>query len=261
MNYNTIFTEAEMAQFKNMIDELVEIRNELIRNGFNPPWSATRGWEYAKVIAGAECAKINKKDSIKSILDIGSMSSVIPFYFNKHGWNAEACDVVPPNEQDLDYYKKCHIPYKEASIMALPYDDESFNAITSVCVLEHIYPWKNDFEIVEHTIEGLREAGRVLKRGGIMAHSCDYYVPEFNSFRTYHKDLLLKIIDGVKDILKPFGKEPFNYDIPDPRQYYINNCTQYLNPVEREEKHLKVLREGNKPENLFTCALITLVKK
>jgi len=253
---NTVYTDKEKEQFSELINRLWELRADLIKRGFNPPWSATRGWEYSVVI-NATMPKEGDK-----VLDIGSMNSVVPFYLKQYGAKCYAVDVVMPNENDLAYYKECGIPYKEASIMELPFEDNFFDFITSVCVLEHISPWKNNDEIVSETVRGLIEAGRVLKSGGIMAHSCDFYHPELNTFRTYTKELLERIIYRLsRNGLTLEGGDADYRLLPSPAEYYLNNSCVYENEKDREEKHYRILREGGKPGNLFTCASLILRKE
>ncbi len=252
---NGLFYEAEAEELRRNIDSVKSLRKELISiEGFNPPWSVTRGWEYGKVIT-ALCGGIpNWK-----ILDIGSANSIIPFWFQSaEAFTAYACDIKLPKKKELKYYEKQGIDYKKASMVDLPYEDNFFGGVCSVCTLEHIYPWKDDTEILRETIFAFQEIARVLMPGGITVHSCDFYIPGFNSFRTYHEELLKKLFKALSHIFEPVG-EP-DYHIDDPFAYYINNNTQYGKPEERERKHLRFLREGKKPDNLFTCASIALRK-
>lgn len=253
MKMNVLYTEQEMKDMGALITDIQTIRNELIGKGFNPPWSVTRPWEYSKVIQGMPAKPGDK------ILDIGSNTSIIPFWFKRNGCDVYACDIVKPTFSELKYYKDKGINYKKAGMADMPYADNFFDGVCSVCTLEHIYPWKDDNEILKETVKGFKEIARVLKPGGITVHSCDFYVPNFNTFRTYHEDLLLKLIKALEPIFEPLDVP--DYHIADPFAYYISNNTQYANPAEREEKHLKSLKEGVPPPNLFTCACIALRKK
>ncbi|KKN46994.1 hypothetical protein LCGC14_0667340 [marine sediment metagenome] len=254
MRLNGLFYEAEANEMSGVIQSVIDLRKELISiYKFNPPWSVTRGWEYGKVIYAL--GKIEKKNKV---LDIGSANSIVPFFFRRHSCEAYACDVKKPKRKELQYYKDLGIDYQKAGIVDLPYDDNFFDGICSVCTLEHIYPWKDDTEILRETIFAFQEIARVLKPGGITVHSCDFYIPGFNSFRTYHEELLKKLFKALSHIFEPVD-EP-NYHIDDPFTYFINNNTQYGKPEERERKHLRFLREGKKPDNLFTCASIALRK-
>ncbi len=253
MRLNGLFYEAEAEELRHVIDEVKGLRKELIDiYKFNPPWSMTRGWEYGKVIKAIPLTLGDK------ILDIGSSNSIIPFWYQRQDAKAYACDIKKPKRKELQYYKRLGIDYKKASMVDLPYEDNFFGGVCSVCTLEHIYPWKNDTEILRETIFAFQEIARVLMPGGVTIHSCDFYIPGFNSFRTYHEELLKKLFRALSHIFEPVD-EP-DYHIDDPFAYYINNNTQYGKPEERERKHLRFLREGKKPDNLFTCASIALRK-
>jgi len=256
MKANTVFRECDVMQFGGLIDEVRGLRDELVREGMNPPWSATRGWEYAKLIR--EC-QFRPPLIGKKVLDIGSATSVMPFYLARNGCEAYATDIILPDKKDLEWYKRQGIRYKKASIFNLPADDGFFDFVFSVCVLEHIAEFKNDDDIVRETVRALKEVARVLKPGGITGHTCDFYVKDFNTYRTYHKELLYGIISELRRILIPIDVP--DYDIADPFEYYISNSTVYADPVMREEKHLKYLRKNETPGNLFTCASIILQKR
>jgi len=251
---NGLFYEKEAEEMSSLIDGIKSLRKELIStHKFNPPWSATRGWEYGKIIHAL--GGLERKDKV---LDVGSANSIIPFFFRRYGCETYACDIKMPKHKELKYYEQCGIDYQKASIVDLPYDDRTFDAVSSICVLEHIYPWKDDTEILRETVFAFQEIARVLRQGGITAHSCDFYIPGFNSFRTYHEELMKKLFGALRHIFEPVD-EP-DYYIEDPFAYYINNNTQYGKLEERERKHLRFLREGKKPDNLFTCASIALRK-
>jgi len=254
MKYNSVFYESDLIELKEPVEEITTLRNKLvIDQGMNMPWSVTRPWEYAKLIKASQPLIHHG-----SVLDIGSANSVLPFYFNDRDCMVQACDIEMPSAKELDYYKRCAIGYKRADILNLPYKKETFDYVFSVCVLEHIYPFKDDDDIVRETIRAFRKIARVLKPNGLTAHSCDFYVKDFNTFRTYHRELLSRIILGLVGTFVPVD-EP-DYSIADPVKYYIENNTIYGKPEEREEKHLKYLREGKAPENLFTCASLVLRK-
>lgn len=252
--FNGLFNEADAKELS--LDSVKALRKELIGiHKFNPPWSVTRGWEYGVVIAALTGGIPNHR-----ILDIGSGNSIIPFWFQStDAFTAYACDVKMPTRKELQYYKSLGIDYKKAGMADLPYGDNFFGGVCSICTLEHIYPWKDDAEILRETVLAFQEIARVLMPGGVTIHTCDFYIPGFNSFRTYHEELLKKLFKALSHIFEPLDNY-INYHIEDPFAYYINNNTQYGKPEEREQKHLRILREGMIPANLFTCASIALRK-
>lgn len=254
MRFNSVFYESDLVELKEQVEDITSLRDKLVRDtGMNMPWSMTRAWEYAKLIKASHPVVHHG-----TVLDIGSANSVLPFYFNDRDCIVHACDIEMPTAGELDYYRRRAIFYKRASIFDLPYDRKVFDYVFSVCVLEHIYPFKDDDDIVRETVRAMKKTAKILKPGGLTAHTCDFYVRDFNTFRTYHRELLTRILCGLVGILEPVD-EP-DYNIPDPVKYYTENSTIYGKPEDREEKHLKFLREGRSPENLFTCASLVLRK-
>ena len=251
MKWNSVFTEKERQELQPLPDKIRKFRKGLVSKGLDPSRGAIKDWEFAKVIIASNPMPEDK------VLDVGSSISVLPFWLKKIGCKVVAVDVVFPADC-IERYRGEGIEYNEASIFDLPFPDNYFDKVYSVCVLEHIYKWTNDNDIVKETIRAFREVARVLKPGGVTANTCDFYIEGFNTWRTFHEKLLLEIIDGLKDIFEPVD-EP-DYHIADPFKYYIQNSTVYNKGEKRRKDHLYELTRHRKPENLFTMASIVLRK-
>jgi SAM-dependent methyltransferase len=92
--------------------------------------------------------------------------------------------------------------FKQASILNLPFEDNSIESISSLCVVEHIGlgrygdqidPWGSE--------KAIRELKRVLKDGGNLLFSvpvdqeCRVY---FNAHRSFTREYLLKLFEDLK---------------------------------------------------------------
>ena len=107
----------------------------------------------------------NLPDTDTHVLDVGAGHGAFSKEIYELGYQVTACDFAP----EIFYFDKikCH----RANLMeALPFDDNSFNAIVAMEVMEHIL----DHEIF------FREAQRVLKPSGVLFIS----TPNILSFKS-----------------------------------------------------------------------------
>lgn len=115
--------------------------------------------EYAKSIQ----AYVKPIDSI--VLDIGSGTWRIPSTIAKYGYKKVVGLDYFSEEKLIEYRAKLDAPNVELhsyETSKIPFDDNSFDVVTSLCVLEHIV-YVEDF---------LNEIHRVLKPGGICIIKC-----------------------------------------------------------------------------------------
>ena len=122
-----------------------------------------RAWEYSRVfdICGVR--------SGMRVLDCGGGSSPLDFYMAKIEADVSAVDLqadLIENARQAASKMGWRIDTRVMDLTALDYDDETFDVVISVSVLEHM----ND----ELKIKGIKEMGRVLKLGGIMGITFDF---------------------------------------------------------------------------------------
>ena len=109
--------------------------------------------------------------------------------------------------------------FKKGSILELPFEDNSINTLSSLCVVEHIglgrYGDPIDAFGSEKAIQELR---RVLKVGGIILFSVPVdkeNIIYFNAHRAFTREYILELFDGfeVLDEKYHYGTKMYdNYD-------------------------------------------------
>jgi SAM-dependent methyltransferase len=98
------------------------------------------------------------------VLDAGSGARVVaPRWFRQLGYkNVYACDVQGAQK---DLYKNLGIHFSVQDLTATNYEDAFFQAVTCISVIEHNVP-----------LEAFaKEMGRILKPGGLLLVSTDYW--------------------------------------------------------------------------------------
>lgn len=144
-----------------------------------------------------------KIDKAKPILDIGSYASEVVVSLHKAGFrNLTGLDLNPRLGR-MPFGDT--IRYEVGDFMNTPFEDESFDAITSISVIEHGFDGP----------KLLKEMGRILKSGGYFIASFDYWpekigtdgVKFFNmDWRIFSRDDVRELIDeAAKHGLRPVG--------------------------------------------------------
>lgn len=126
-------------------------------------------WEYCRIL---DMLPLKQNDLI---LDIGGGSSPISCYLSSKGCRIEIIDyeIVPgkfsivKNSNKLAQRYGWKLKAIRGTATKLPYEDNCFDHIISVSVLEHV----GDFN---EQVQVFKEAERVLKRGGMFAITFDY---------------------------------------------------------------------------------------
>ena len=251
---NKVFEEKDYTAYADIVAELRAVADGLDADGIKGvSTGGVRIWECAHV---STCTWPKRGDVV---LDIGSHKGLLPFYLRELGCITHAMDTHLPDQEFLDYADNRWIVYKEADIYDIPYPDRCFDKATSICLLEHLVEACAEDEFVDRIVSAIREVMRVLKPGGIFASTIDFYVRGFNTFRTFHRDLLYEIVEAVADVAEPCGE--LDYEIPDPWAYYLENSTVYPADDTRRHEHIKKLKQKILPDNLFTCAALVLQKR
>jgi len=103
-------------------------------------------------------------DMESPVLDAGSGARVVaPRWFRQLGYkNVYACDVQGAQK---DLYKNLGIHFSVQDLTATNYEDGFFQAVTCISVIEHNVPLD----------AFAKEMGRILKPGGLLLVSTDYW--------------------------------------------------------------------------------------
>lgn len=123
-----------------------------------------------------EIGFILKKNGVKKVLDVGSGSGALVKYLNKKGFHAKGCD-----SSDEAVKISGHI---RASATKLPFENESFEAVLAISLIEHLTSKQGE--------KFIKESFRILEPGGTLF----LVTPNFNSPLRF---LLQKKWFGYKD--------------------------------------------------------------
>lgn len=121
---------------------------------------------------------------------------------------------IRPIELELD-----NLFFKKGSILALPFEDNSLDTLSSLCVVEHIGLGRYGDELDPFGSEkAIKELKRVLKVGGILLFSVPVDRENkiyFNAHRAFTKGYILELFDGYLLLEEKYhyGKKLFDeYD-------------------------------------------------
>lgn len=164
-------------------------------------WS--RRWEYPYTYSRVtEYSQRLGRTDLK-ILDAGSGVTYLPYLLTSElgGGEVTCCDYdttyaemfakVNANETDP------HVDFVEADLRRLPMDDDAFDAVCCVSVLEHTDQYR----------QILAEFDRVLKPGGLLALTFDLSLDEKFQLRREQADELLRaVVEMFDPDLEPIGE-------------------------------------------------------
>lgn len=130
------------------------------------------------------------------ILDIGCYASEVVVSLHKAGFsNLTGVDLNPrlgrmPHADEIKYVK--------SDFMETPFEDNSFQAVTSISVIEHGF---NGPKL-------LKEMARILKPGGSFIASFDYWPDKIDTGNTrfFGMDWLIFSKDDVRDLIDEAAK-------------------------------------------------------
>lgn len=102
----------------------------------------------------------------------------------------------------------------------MPYEDNSLESLSSLCVVEHIGLGRYGDSIDSFGSEkAINELKRVLKKGGIILFSipvdCENKI-YFNAHRAFTRDYILKLFDGFEILEEKYHYGNKMYDNYDP---------------------------------------------
>lgn len=117
----------------------------------------SKQWEYPWALETAGLG-LNSR-----VLDVGCGASILPVYLDRLGHRVIACDI----DLDWDLVGQTPIPYLKADLTALPFDNEQFEAVFCISVIEHLAR--------DRMVPALWEMHRVLRSGGRLLLTTDFY--------------------------------------------------------------------------------------
>ena len=129
-----------------------------------------------------------------SVLDIGCGAGFLTNYLAKQGYRVSGIDLSTSSLQEARRRDETgSVSYHSGNATSLPFADQSFDVVTAMDLLEH----------VEQPDQVIREAARVLKKGGLFF------------FHTFNRNLLsyLLIIKGVDWFLPNAPKNMHVYSL------------------------------------------------
>jgi cyclopropane fatty-acyl-phospholipid synthase-like methyltransferase len=154
---NRVFDMEEMQreEFRAVIDEMDRLVAQDPISYLHP----SKRWEYPWALERARLKPGSR------VLDAGCGASIMPIYLAKLGHRVSAIDLEIP--EGLDRMHGVEVDYRKAELTALPFDDETFDAVFCISVIEHLGR--------EGTSAALDELRRVTRRGGRVLLTTDYY--------------------------------------------------------------------------------------
>ncbi|HET8701415.1 MAG TPA: class I SAM-dependent methyltransferase [Nitrococcus sp.] len=147
--------ELEEPFFRRTLQRLDELTGRESISYLHP----SKRWEYPWALERARLAPGSR------VLDAGCGASIFPVYLSELGYWVAAVDRQPP-----EGLAACHgaaIDYVRSDITALPFEDQSFDAVFCISVIEHL-----DRDGVRTALQELR---RVAKSGARLLITTDYY--------------------------------------------------------------------------------------
>ena len=190
------------ADFKGMesFSETFLERNRAALAGYSAKWVTnplrqwSRQWEYPYVL-GKVGEVAQGRPGRARILDAGSGATFLPYYIEHcfKGTTVACCDTdhtLADVFSSLNENMNAKVEFSTADVRALPYEDNSFDLVYCVSVLEHT----DDYETI------LNELSRV-SNGGRMSFTFDVSLDGTRDMRIENLDRLLRLL--AVDFEKP----------------------------------------------------------
>jgi len=203
--------DLEKPEFKDIINALEELREDLKAAGlcvtnfagnfkskdYIPVKERNKLWENVSVLSAMRC------DPNDAILDIGGASTLFSFYVASRGCAVSVVDNdwgnngIVRNAKHVAKSMKWNMDiYRQDVSQSLPFRDETFDKVFSICVLEHLKP------AVRQKL--MKEINRVLKPGGLVGLTIDYDTGR--DLKGFDKGIRYAFKSRlVKDIVEPSG--------------------------------------------------------
>ncbi len=148
-------SELEHAPFRDILADLEALRARDSISYLHP----SKRWEYPWALERADLAPGSR------VLDAGCGASIFPVYLARAGHRVSALDLDVP--QGLAAAHGVSIDYVRGALTELPFEDESFDAVFCISVIEHLGR--------RGIARALAELRRVTRAGGRLLLTTDYY--------------------------------------------------------------------------------------
>jgi len=175
---NTFFHLPDFSTFKDLVKKSLSFDLNFFKRIVEPETLGLRLWEYSALLSSTSV-------SGKKILDIGSGTSLFPFYLAQKKAKVTALDLEKPMETPYyqKYKKQKNLKFIAGSVLKLPFKTKTFDLVIAVSTLEHLdADYKNNRPItyrafLERTKKALKEMSRVCKKRGLVYITTDFYLP------------------------------------------------------------------------------------
>jgi SAM-dependent methyltransferase len=147
--------ELQRPAFARLVQELASLASRDPVSYLHP----SKRWEYPWAMERAQLAQRSR------VLDAGCGASVFPIWLARHGHDVTGVDLNTP--RGLDRLHDTHVDYVDAGITALPFADNSFDAVFCISVIEHLGH--------DGVPAALAELRRVARPGSRLLITTDYY--------------------------------------------------------------------------------------
>lgn len=154
-----------------------------------------KSWDVLKTALFLE----NNVSKSSPILDIGAFASELPCILFKLHYSEVAGIDLNPDIKKMPYAE--FVRYEVADFMHTPFQNESFDAITAISVIEHGFN--------SHGL--LRELSRLLRPGGYFVASFDYWPDKINTDGISIFGMDWKIFSALE--VNAFLQEAATYDL------------------------------------------------
>lgn len=128
-----------------------------------------------------------------------------------------------------------NLKFIKGNILDLPYEDNSIQSLSSLCVIEHIGLGRYGDEIdPEGTLKAVNELKRVLSEGGGLLISLPVDAKDkiyFNAHRAFTRESIIKMFDGLKLIEEKYQYSYKLYDNYDPAKGFGTGLFYFIKLV------------------------------
>ncbi|MBF0239119.1 MAG: class I SAM-dependent methyltransferase [SAR324 cluster bacterium] len=179
-----IFDESDLKKLRGYAHRLMAYDYSVFQRLTDQRLKGLRVWEYGLLL---DFLKSSPNAQHWNVLDVGPGRSVLPAFIAEITQSVTTIDYESPLERPTEYSKakweKLKITSNQGSMLELPYENEKFDLVTCISVIEHLDDLGNGKqlpyeEFIEKTKVGLAEMARVVKKGGHLYLTTDAYIPE-----------------------------------------------------------------------------------
>jgi SAM-dependent methyltransferase len=147
--------DLERPSYRRVLARMDEILNKESISYLHP----SKRWEYPWALERADLAQGNQ------VLDAGCGASIFPIYLAARGYQVTALDLDPPT--GLERLHRVDVDYVQGQLTALPFEDNTFDAVFCISVIEHLG--------TDGMPAALSELRRVIRPRGKLLLTTDYY--------------------------------------------------------------------------------------